>query len=121
MSWTARGTCVTDDSVDPAWFFTDVARPDQDPHYPLAMAACTRCPVQGDCLRHAIDIEPYGVWGGSTEKEREAIRWAIGQSTMINKGGYWHRLLAVVADDTINKFWPLLSDAHRRVRRKGAA
>lgn len=41
----------------------------------VALALCQRCVVRLDCLSHAVDNnELHGVWGGTTEKERRAIR-----------------------------------------------
>ncbi|MFC4504798.1 MULTISPECIES: WhiB family transcriptional regulator [Streptomyces] len=38
-----------------------------------ALAICARCPVHEDCARTALRAgEAYGVWGGLTEREREA-------------------------------------------------
>lgn len=38
-----------------------------------AKVVCSQCPVLANCRRHALDVrEPYGVWGGLTEEEREA-------------------------------------------------
>ena len=38
-----------------------------------AKAVCRGCPVLQTCRRHALQVrEPYGVWGGLTEHEREA-------------------------------------------------
>lgn len=39
-----------------------------------AKALCARCPVLHDCRAHGIAHEQWGVWGGLTETEREAIR-----------------------------------------------
>jgi WhiB family transcriptional regulator, redox-sensing transcriptional regulator len=37
-----------------------------------AKQVCRRCPVIESCRRHALTTqEPYGVWGGLTEAERE--------------------------------------------------
>jgi WhiB family redox-sensing transcriptional regulator len=37
-----------------------------------AKAVCGRCPVRGQCARHALTVrEPYGVWGGLSEDDRE--------------------------------------------------
>ena len=39
-----------------------------------AKAVCARCPVIARCALHALAVrEPYGVWGGLSEDEREAI------------------------------------------------
>ena len=38
-----------------------------------AKEICLNCPVQKQCSEHALRVrEPYGVWGGMTEEEREA-------------------------------------------------
>lgn len=39
-----------------------------------AKALCLDCPVLQNCREHALQVrEPYGVWGGMTEYEREAM------------------------------------------------
>jgi len=39
-----------------------------------AKAICATCPVLRQCAAHALSVkEPYGVWGGLTEEEREAL------------------------------------------------
>ncbi|HMA46917.1 MAG TPA: WhiB family transcriptional regulator [Frankiaceae bacterium] len=39
-----------------------------------AKAVCARCPVIGLCRDHALAArEPYGVWGGLSESEREEL------------------------------------------------
>jgi WhiB family redox-sensing transcriptional regulator len=39
-----------------------------------AKAVCATCPVLRQCADHALTVrEPYGVWGGMSEDEREAI------------------------------------------------
>lgn len=39
-----------------------------------AKEVCMRCPVRAECATHALAVrEPYGVWGGLTEDEREAM------------------------------------------------
>jgi WhiB family redox-sensing transcriptional regulator len=39
-----------------------------------AKEVCMRCPVRAECATHALTVrEPYGVWGGLTEDEREAM------------------------------------------------
>jgi WhiB family redox-sensing transcriptional regulator len=39
-----------------------------------AKEVCMRCPVRAECATHALSVrEPYGVWGGLTEDEREEM------------------------------------------------
>jgi WhiB family redox-sensing transcriptional regulator len=39
-----------------------------------AKAVCASCPVIAECRSHALAVrEPYGVWGGLSEDERDAI------------------------------------------------
>jgi WhiB family redox-sensing transcriptional regulator len=39
-----------------------------------AKAVCAGCPVVESCLRWALAArEPYGVWGGTSAEEREAM------------------------------------------------
>jgi WhiB family redox-sensing transcriptional regulator len=47
-----------------------------------AKAICAGCPVKAECADYAIRArEPYGVWGGLTEEEREALYARIPAST----------------------------------------
>ncbi|MGW0366169.1 WhiB family transcriptional regulator [Streptomyces sp. NPDC002990] len=40
-----------------------------------AKEVCALCPVQPDCLDHALQVqEPYGVWGGLSEAERRRLQ-----------------------------------------------
>lgn len=40
-----------------------------------AKAVCRRCPVMEECLRWALETaECMGVWGGTSEMERRALR-----------------------------------------------
>lgn len=39
-----------------------------------AKAICHACPVLEECRRHALSTqEPYGVWGGLGEQERQVL------------------------------------------------
>jgi WhiB family redox-sensing transcriptional regulator len=40
-----------------------------------AKAICARCPVRAACLDHSLRVgEPYGIWGGVAETERQLLR-----------------------------------------------
>lgn len=71
--WQAQGSCRT---VDPTLFFhpqneRGLSRLRRDRQ---AKAVCAPCPVRLECADYAIRArEPYGVWGGLTEEDREHI------------------------------------------------
>ncbi|MFG2617291.1 WhiB family transcriptional regulator [Streptomyces sp. NPDC048507] len=48
--------------------------PDRARRDAAAKEVCALCPVQRDCLRHALKAEEaFGVWGGLTERERRRL------------------------------------------------
>ncbi|HTJ70295.1 MAG TPA: WhiB family transcriptional regulator [Actinospica sp.] len=69
--WQLRGLCRGQDS---SLFFhpegeRGAARAAREQS---AKEICLNCPVQKQCTEHALRVrEPYGVWGGMTEEERE--------------------------------------------------
>ena len=39
-----------------------------------AKSVCATCPVIAQCAAHALSVrEPYGIWGGMSEDDRERI------------------------------------------------
>jgi WhiB family redox-sensing transcriptional regulator len=71
--WQLRGACRGEDSA--LFFHPEGERgPARSARETAAKAVCVRCPVIEECLRQAlVTREPYGVWGGTTESEREEI------------------------------------------------
>jgi WhiB family transcriptional regulator, redox-sensing transcriptional regulator len=70
--WQYQGACRR---VDPAVFFHPEGErgPARRRRDDAAKAVCASCPVLAQCRQHALTVrEPYGVWGGMTEDEREA-------------------------------------------------
>ena len=66
-SWQDRAGCI---GVDPELFF-----PERGVYSDDFRAVCARCPVQGECLDHAlVNREEHGGWGGLTPPERRALR-----------------------------------------------
>jgi WhiB family redox-sensing transcriptional regulator len=71
--WQLRGACR---KADKSLFFhpegeRGPARRNRDS---AAKAVCATCPVMQQCRAHALAArEPYGVWGGLSENDREAI------------------------------------------------
>jgi len=43
----------------------------------MAQKICSECPVQVKCLDYALLAEPHGIWGGTTEEEREYLRMKL--------------------------------------------
>lgn len=74
MDW--RGRAICRDS-DPDLFFP-IGNVSSGP--PLmqveeAKSMCQRCPALGPCRDWAVEADPVeGIWGGTTEAERRAIR-----------------------------------------------
>lgn len=67
--WTSMAACVG--TVDDTWF-PDVAQPVKRA---AAVARCVACPVRRSCLAHALAVEEsFGIWGGTTEMQRDALR-----------------------------------------------
>lgn len=66
-AWMEQALCT---QTDPEAFFPErgcSARP--------ALATCHGCPVEAECLAHAIaNDERDGVWGGVTERHRRAMK-----------------------------------------------
>jgi WhiB family redox-sensing transcriptional regulator len=71
--WQLQGSCR---EADPTLFFHPEGErgPSRRNRDAAAKAICAGCPVIQQCRQHALAVrEPYGVWGGLTEDEREAI------------------------------------------------
>ena len=63
----AFGACR---GADPDLFF-----PDRGESLEPAKAVCAGCVVREECLEHALRVgERFGVWGGTSERERRRIR-----------------------------------------------
>jgi hypothetical protein len=76
LGWKADAACSR--RIDLDWF---AESPD-----PECEALCARCPVTSQCLSEALDRNrdwDSGVWGGTTFRERNAIR----------EGTVWQRQL----------------------------
>jgi WhiB family transcriptional regulator, redox-sensing transcriptional regulator len=66
LDWQERGACR---SASLELFYSDA-----EEHTRRALALCERCEVQAACLDFAMQHrEHYGVWGGTTERERRRI------------------------------------------------
>ena len=69
--------------ADPDLFFHPEGErgPSRSSREAAAKQVCAACPVLRQCRAHALAVrEPYGVWGGLSEDDREAI-YATGTGT----------------------------------------
>ena len=71
--WQLLGSCRREDTE--LFFHPEGERgPRRDGREAAAKAICATCPVIAACREHALAArEPYGVWGGLSEHEREDI------------------------------------------------
>lgn len=75
--WQLRGACR---GVDSSLFFHPEGErgPSRTARENAAKAVCGRCPVVDPCRAHALATrEPYGVWGGMSESERDEAIAAV--------------------------------------------
>lgn len=82
MSWMEEGDCVGAE--------TDLWFPEGTPKQVAtaseeAITICNGCAVLGPCREYAVQQEPYGIWGGLTENEREQVRAIRGLPLLIPK------------------------------------
>ena len=73
-SWRVFAECRGDNAVH---FFAPShfeRKDEKDLREGQARALCAICPVQPDCLEHALAVqEPHGIWGGLNELERRRL------------------------------------------------
>lgn len=71
-SWHSRGACT---KADPELFYhpENETGPAKTQRISDAIAVCSTCPVIATCRDQHMD-ERFGIWGGMSEDEREAIR-----------------------------------------------
>lgn len=68
MGWTDRAACVGQPTI--LFFPTGTGPLDALD----AKAVCADCPVQDPCLEYGLRTHSDGVWGGTTEAERDRMR-----------------------------------------------
>ena len=71
--WQMQGACR---GMDSGFFFHPEGErgPARAYRESRAKEICQGCPVLEQCRRHALTVhEPYGVWGGLSEAERDEI------------------------------------------------
>lgn len=100
--WQERGACR---QADPTLFFhpqneRGLARIRRDR---AAKGVCATCSVRIECADYAIrSREPYGVWGGLTEEDRENIYARIPISVYPRERGEGARACAAEIDEAVS-------------------
>lgn len=75
--WRNRALCV---DTDPELFFP-ISAEGSTPHtlqLREAQRICNNCPVKGECVDEAVRLGLVGIWGGTTERERRAMKVRTG-------------------------------------------
>jgi WhiB family transcriptional regulator, redox-sensing transcriptional regulator len=101
--WQEKGLCR---SADPLLFFhpqnergASRVRREQS-----AKRVCASCPVRLECADYAIRArEPYGVWGGLSEEERERILHRIEAKQFPRAIGAGLRLAGEAVNEAISE------------------
>jgi WhiB family transcriptional regulator, redox-sensing transcriptional regulator len=73
--WMPRGACHGE---DPELFFPIATAGPALAQVIAAKAVCFRCAVRAACLSYALATLQAGIWGGTTQDERHAIRRSAG-------------------------------------------
>jgi WhiB family redox-sensing transcriptional regulator len=64
--------CAT---ADPAIYFPERTNGfSSTPEFRMAKKICSTCPYRKPCLEWAVENNELGLWAGTTERERRAIR-----------------------------------------------
>jgi WhiB family redox-sensing transcriptional regulator len=72
-SWSDDAACKV--SVHPSsWWYPEKDWSHLHPYVKAALAVCKECPVRQKWLGYSLVKEPYGIWGGMTEQQRETYR-----------------------------------------------
>ena len=68
-TWQLKGACR---AYDPDLFHPE---PGAEAQAAAAKTVCWRCPVRVECLSWALQGNMTGVWGATTEKQRNRLKW----------------------------------------------
>jgi WhiB family redox-sensing transcriptional regulator len=67
--WVTRAACTDPHEFDPEEFFDSEKGLDRE----RLTAICAACPVQTQCLDHALANDEWGWWGGTSRQERRQL------------------------------------------------
>lgn len=79
LDWADRGACGKNGHDPVLWFPVVPDHPSRAVIQAVrervgeAKAICAGCPVNSDCLQFSLEHPQFGIWGGTTEDERDNI------------------------------------------------
>ena len=74
VAWQAEAICADLDELEADKIFF----PERGGSSKAARALCAKCPARAPCLEYALDNrESFGIWGGTSERERRKLRKAL--------------------------------------------
>jgi WhiB family transcriptional regulator, redox-sensing transcriptional regulator len=82
--WMPRGACQGE---DPELFFPVTAAGPALAQVFAAKAVCFRCAVRAACMSYALATGQAGIWGGTTQEERDAMRQSSGRRPREHSAG----------------------------------
>jgi len=74
LSWMSRGACRGSDT---SCFYPEKNEPALMAKMRQCREICAGCEVRQECLDYAVKYEPFGFWGGMSEKDRKIYRREI--------------------------------------------
>jgi WhiB family redox-sensing transcriptional regulator len=75
VQWRFKGACVDDPDPDRWYSLAELnGQPGTDTTIRELRGICAACPVLAQCLEHALAHETWGIWAGTTPKERQRMR-----------------------------------------------
>jgi hypothetical protein len=75
VTWRFKGSCIDDPDPDRWYSLAELnGQPGIDSSIRELRQICAACPVQAECMAHALKHENWGIWAGTTPKERRQIR-----------------------------------------------
>lgn len=82
--WQLSGACRGHD-VDLFFHPYGEREPSRTRRERAALAVCASCPVMAVCRQYSLEArEPYGVWGGLTEADREQLLSSQGAAAALS-------------------------------------
>lgn len=82
--WPKLGACRNDKMLN---FYPDLSNPEGKDEEKKALETCRKCEVETKCKEYAMEYEFFGIWGGTTERQREKQRVSSGNKVVTQHFG----------------------------------